>query len=252
MSYPLVKYVLMAAVRDRLILTMIIMLVLGSSLAIFLGSSAVIEKDQFSVIFTAAGLRFVSVLGLVLFVVFFVRRSFEGKDIEFLLSRPVHRLDVIFSQAISFSLLAILISLFVGLALFTVSPHLFGEGHILWVFSIMIENILMVNTAMFFAMYISSAATASLATFGVYVLGRLMGQLLGITDSSLVDSNGIYAMALQLVSVITPRLDLMGQSSWLIYGVDEGVGFLTVFFQGIVFTALVLGAASWDFIKRQF
>ena len=101
MSLPLVKYVLTGAIRDRLVVAMVIALILSSSLAIFLGSSAVIEKDQFSIVFAAAGLRFISILGLVLFVVFFIRRSFEAKDIEFMLSRPIGRLVFIFSHALS-------------------------------------------------------------------------------------------------------------------------------------------------------
>lgn len=253
MSVHLVKYVLMAAIRDRLILSLIVMLLIGSSLALFLGNAAVIERDQFTVIFAASGLRFISVFGLVLFVVFFIRRSFDGKDIEFLLSRPIGRLRIIFSYAFSFSLLAIFMGLTVGGAVCAVAPHLFSDGHILWIASIIIENIIMVNAALFFSMYISSSATAALVTSGFYVLARMMGQLLGITDSALVDSTGIYAMALQMVSVIMPRLDLMGQSSWLIYGAENSViGLTYIIGQGVIFSALVLLAASLDFIRRQF
>ncbi len=252
MSYPLVKYVLLAAKRDKLIISLFLMLFLGSSLSIFLGSSAVIEKEQFALIFTASGLRFISVLGLVLFVVFFVRRSFESKDIEFLLSRPVSRIKIIFSYAFAFSLLALLISAGVGFCIYAVAPHLFSMGHIAWIFSVMMENIIMVNTALFFAMYISSSATATMATLGVYVLGRMMGQFLGIIDSPLVDSEGPYAMALQLVSIITPRLDLLGQTSWLLYGLENKVNLIYAFIQGSVFSLLVLLGASLDFVRRQF
>lgn len=253
MSFPLVKYVLMAAIRDRLILSMLVIFFLGSSLALFLGDAAVIEKDQFTVIFAASGLRLTSIFGLVLFVVFFIRRSFEGKDIEFLLSRPVGRLKIIISYAFSFSLLAVVMGASVGLCVYAVAPHLFAQGHVLWILSIIVEGIVMVNVALFFAMYISSSASAAMVTSGFYILARMMGQLLGITDSSLVDSGGIYSMALQFVSVIIPRLDLMGQSSWLIYGVQSSeIGVVYIIGQGIVFTSLVLAAASLDFIRRQF
>ena len=252
MSFPLVKYVLIAALRDKLILSLAIVLLVGASLATFLGSSAIIEKDQFTVVFAGAGLRFVSIFALILFVVFFVRRSFESKDIEYLLSRPIGRLKIIYSYAFAFSILSFLIGLGVGLVIYTLSPHLFGHGHVIWIVSIIVEAIIMVNVALFFAMYISSAASGCMATLSVYVLGRLMGQLLGIADSSLVDSEGIYAMALQLVSFITPRLDLLGQTSWLIYGYDGSYGIIEAVIQGGVFSALVLLAASLDFTRRQF
>lgn len=252
MSAPLIKYVLKAALRDRLVLSLVILLLVGGSLATFLGSSAIIEKDQFTVVFAAGGLRIISILGLVLFVVFFVRRSFESKDIEYLLSRPLSRLAILYSYAFAFCILAVMIQIAVGLAVYSVSPHLFSYGHILWCVSVMIESIIMVNVALFFAMYISSSANACMATLSVYVLGRLMGQLLGISDSTLVDNTGIYAMALQLVSMITPRLDLLGQTSWLIYGADGAYGIDDALIQGAVFSALVLVAASLDFVRRQF
>ncbi len=252
MSLPLVKYVLMAALRDKLVISMLISLAVGASISLFLGSAAIIEKDAFSLIFAASALRIISVFGLVLFIVFFVRRSFESKDIEFLLSRPVGRVSIIFSYAFAFLILAILVSLAVGGVLFAVAPHIFGLNHMYWLVTVAVEAIIMVNVAFFFSMQISSAASASMLTVAFYVLGRMMGQLLGIVDSDLVDGAGLFAMALQLVSVITPRLDLLGQSSWLIYGVSDFSTVIYAVVQGAVFSFLILCAASLDFVRRQF
>lgn len=251
-SLPLIRYVLIAAIRDRMLLAFLLMIVVGCSLSVFLGSAAVIEKDRFSVVFAAGGLRIASVLSLVLFVIFFVRRSFDGKDIEFLLSRPIGRVQFILSLSCGFSLQAIVISLAVGAAIFAVCPHLIAGGHYLWVASLVIENIIMANTAFFFAMYISSAATASMATAGFYILSRMIGQILGIVDSSLIDSIGPASVAMQLVSVFVPRLDLMAQTSWLLYGFDGAIGFMTVAIQGAVFSFLVICATLLDFTRRQF
>lgn len=252
MSFPLIRYVLIAAIRDKMLLAFLLMILVGCSLAVFLGSAAVIEKDRFAVVFAAGGLRIASVMALVLFVIFFVRRSFDGKDIEFLLSRPIGRIQFILSLACGFSIQAILLSLAVGAAVFAIGPHLIGTGHYLWVSSLIIENIIMVNTALFFAMYISSAATAAMATAAFYILARMMGQILGIVDSSLVDSYGAASMAMQMVSALMPRLDLMGQTSWLLYGYEGQVGFLTIALQGCVFCFLVLSATLLDFTRRQF
>ncbi len=252
MSFPLVRYVLMGAVRDKLVVSLLVLLALGCSLAVFVGSAAVIEKDRFALVFAAGGLRMAGVLGLVLFVVFFVRRSFDGKDVEFLLSRPISRPAFLYSYALAFSILALVLSLGIGLCLFAVGPHLFGAGHVLWIASIAAENIIMVNTALFFSFYMSSATSAAMSTLAFYVLARMMGQLLGIVDSSLIVDTGPMAMAVQFVSVVTPRLDLLGQTSWLIYGVGEGIGLGFVFLQGLLFCALVTLAGLLDLLKRQF
>jgi hypothetical protein len=254
MSWSLVKYVLTAALRDRLIVSLIVVLLLGASLSVFLGSGAITEKDRFALVFAGGGLRLAGVLGLVLFVVFLIRRSFESKDVEFLLSRPVGRIEFLLSYAAAFSLLGILLGAAQGLCIYIIAPHLFAQSHVLWIVSIMMENIIMANTALFFAMILSSAATAAMATFGLYVLSRLMGQILGIIDAprrTHLDLEWLeYIM--QVISAVTPRLDLLGQTSWLMYGPGDGVGFGFVLAQGAVFTALVVIAALIDLVRRQF
>ncbi len=160
---------------------------------------------------------------------------------------------MILSYFIAFSILCIFISFAVGLCVYVVSPHLFSYAHLVWIFSVAVENIIMVSVSLFFSMYISSAASAAMVTLGFYALARMMGQLIGIIDSPMVDSGGGLAMALQLVSVVTPRLDLLGQSSWLLYGLShDGFGLLQILLQGIVFCALVLCAACYDFSRRAF
>ena len=42
-SFPLVKYVLMGALRDKLVISLLVLLAIGSSLAVFMGSSAAEE-----------------------------------------------------------------------------------------------------------------------------------------------------------------------------------------------------------------
>lgn len=253
MSWPLVKYVLTAALRDRLLLSLLVLLLVGVSLAIFMGSGAVVEKSRFALVFAAGGLRLAGIMGLVLFAVFHVRRSFESKDVDFLLSRPVSRVQFLLSFAAAFILLGAFLGIGVGAALFILGPQHLNPGYPLWVASIIAENIIMVSTALFFAMILSSAATATMVTLAFYILGRMMGQILGIIDhpSSSMHSE-ILAFVMQVVSAVTPRFDLMGQTSWLVYGPGESIAYGFVFLQGLVFTILILLASLVDLLRRQF
>ncbi len=253
-SLPLVRYVLMAALRDRLLLSLILLTLVGAALSIFLGSSALIEYEQFGMVFAAGGLRFAGVAGLVLFIVFHMRRSFDSKDVEFLLSRPISRNAFIFSHALAFSILALVVAAAVSVAVLAVNPGGVGAGHLLWIFSFMIELIIMASAALFFSMVVTSAAGSALAVFGLYLLARLMGQLIGIA------SIGLGGMALpflqgimNVIAMVVPRLDLMGQTTWLVYpdmAGDVGFGFLLV--QGVFYTALLVCAALVDLRRRQF
>ncbi len=253
MSLSLVQYVLKAAIRDKLIWSMLILIILVCSMSIFMASSAITEQDQFLAVYASGSLRILTVLGLVVFVAFFVRRSFESKDVEFLLSRPISRAKLILSYALAFITLALTVSLASGLALYIMSPSLDIPSLTLWTASIIIETIIMVNMSFFFSMVISSAATAVMAVLAFYVLARMMGQILGILESGMAGSvaQGME-VAMKMVSSVTPRLDLMGQTSWLVYGPDPDVNLTLVAIQGGVFLFLVLTAALLDLVLRQF
>lgn len=253
MSLALVQYVLKAAIRDKLILAMLVLIALTTSMSIFMASSAITEQDQFLAVYASGSLRILSVLGLVVFTAFFVRRSFDSKDVEFLLSRPLSRIEFVFSHAFGLSLLALLMSFASGLALYAISPKLPLESLTLWTASIAVEAIIMVNMTFFFAMVISSAATAVLGILAFYVLARMMGQILGILEAGIVGSVGDgMEIVMNMVSSVTPRLDLMGQTSWLVYGPDPDVNIAFVAIQGAIFLCLVLIAALLDLVLRQF
>jgi hypothetical protein len=252
MSRPLVLYVLTAALRDRLVMAMIITLVVGTSLAVFLGSAAIAEKQQFAMVFAGAGLRLAGVLGLVLFTVFFIRRSFDARDVDFILSRPVSRVEFLLSYAAGLSLLALGMAAAQTLCLYIIGGNLFGPSHISWAVSLAFENIVMVNAALFFSMILSSAATAATATAGFYILARLMGQLLGIIDSTGKPAfiYNLMEYILQAISAVMPRLDLMAQTSWLIY--SQTVEISSILLQAAIFTILIITAALIDLVRRQF
>ncbi len=271
-SGPLVSYVLTAAFRDKLVITLILMILLGSSMAVFLGSASMTEQQTFSVVFGSGGLRFLGVLGLVLFISFYVRRAFDNKEVEFLLSRPISKTKYLISHAFAFIVLSAIVAAAVILAVFVLGkPDMYGL--FVWGWSILIEFMLISCLALFFSMVLSSAAGSALACLGFYALARMVGTLLGIAD---VPGDGfimsILGSFLEFISIIIPRLDLMGQTSWLVYGVDgmssveyskntgdfiiDAVASLGlpifVFLQGFVFITLTIICANFDLIRRQF
>lgn len=255
MNSHLIQYVLLGAIRDRLVLSILILMAMGASLSIFLGSSAIIEKDQFTVVFASGGLRVANVVGLILFIVFFIRKSFETKDIEFLLSRPIGRLTLVGSYFTAFTLIAIVLGLLTGALVSAISPNMITNGHILWTLSICAENIIMVSVAFFFSMVLTSAASAAMAVLGFYILCRMMGQILGITGVTQIStdkSSEIMEYIVETISIFLPRLDLMGQTSWLVYGADGTIGAGFILMQSAIFSTLIIGACMFDLSRRQF
>ncbi len=271
-SKPLVRYVLTAAMRDRLMVTLALMILMAAALAVFMGSASVTEGASFALVFGSGSLRFLGVIGLVLFCCFYIRRAFENKEVEFLLSRPISRLSFLVSHALAFSFLAFLIA-----AMITVVVGVIGRpdmaGLLIWGASLAAEFAMMAVAALFFSMVLSSAAGSALATLGLYALSRTTGTLLGVLSQG--PANWFYAIIgsmMKLISMVTPRLDMMGQTTWLVYGVQGSAGlqfmphagayahwmmvhmgvtgFIVV--QGGIFVALLLAASAFDFTRRQF
>lgn len=253
LSWQLITHALKAAIRDKMILTLIVALAVTCSLSVFMGSVAVIEQDQFSIVFAASGIRFAVVFGLILFVVFYIRRSFDAKDVEFLLCRPLTRIQFLLSYSLAFIILALIMTVAQGLCVYVLGGQSFGEGHFLWLASIAAENIIMVGTALFFSMILSSAATASMACLGFYALTRMMGQILGVIDAGVpFPGSTLLSYLMQAISIVMPRLDLMGQTSWLVYGVGDKVDLSFVFLQAVIFSIFIFLASAIDLVRRQF
>ena len=60
-------------------------------------------------------------------------------------------------------------------------------------------------------------------------------------------------MAMNIVSMVVPRIDLMTQTSWLIYpDAPNEIGYAFVLIQGVVYCALLITAALVDLRRRQF
>ncbi len=253
MIWPLYRYILMAAWRDRFFLAVAGLLVLTICLAIFFGSTAITEQDQFARSFAAFGLRLFGVVALALFIVSYLRRAFESRDIDYLLSRPIGRVRFVLTLSASFSTLALLAALLLGgttVALETGGLH---AGLWLWWAGIAAEFVIVANVSMFFALVLPSATSCMSVVCAFYLLSRLIGEILGILQKGV---EGVLRLILskimELISIFIPRFDLLGQTKWILYGVPESVPVILLFGQCAAFLFLVVAAAAIDMNRRQF
>ena len=258
LSRPLVNYILLSAIRDKIVISILLIIALSLSISVYLGSAALTEKEKFVAVYSAGGIRVAAVIGLILFITFYIRRSFESRDIDFLLSRPISRLSFVFSHVAAFGLIAIGFCLVCSAALYPFVGGIEGNSFGLWSLSLLIEFLIMALAAMFFAMVISSAAASALITLGFYTLSRLIGQLVNIVASNKVGSveaDGGFAVMgnlMQAISLFIPRLDLMAQTSRLIYGAEGVVGFSFVLYHGVIFAGFIISATIIDLLKKEF
>ena len=253
MIWPLFRYIVLAALRDRFVYGLIGIVAIIGSLSVFFGSSAIVEQDNFTRSFAAFGFRLFGVAALVMFVVTYLRRCFENRDIDFLLSRPVGRTRFVMTHAAAFSVIAIFASLILGGTSVYFESGKIDAGVMLWWLSLTIEFLIMANVAMFFAFVMTSSTACLLVVFAFYLLCRLIGDLLGILDRKIDDGmSEIMTRAMEFISMFIPRLDLMAQSKWLLYGAPSDISFPFIFGQGAVFLTLIIAATAIDMRRRQF
>ena len=249
----LVAYIMATALRDRLFLAFLVLTALAAGIGMFIGGAAVVEKRELSVVYVATATRLIMVIGLVLFVCFYLRRSFESFEVELMLSRPLSRTAFVLAHVISFIVLSLVATIIAAFVVGAVAQPTM-EALLRWSVSLWLECSIMMLTAMFFSLALPSAVANVMACFGFYVLSRMIGLLTGIAKSGGGDSLALDVVkrSMEAISIVIPRLDLFGQTSWLIYGVGGEIGFSVIALQALVYAPLIVAAAVFDMKRWQF
>lgn len=254
----ILKYILLSGTRDKLYLGLFISLVLTFSLSIFLGSTALVEEQQMTTAYISGLSRGVLVVGTILFVCLNVNRSFENKEVEFILSKAISREQFILSYLMSFFIAIMLILIPLVLAIFFVTTA-DKFGLLIWSLSLFSELMIMISFSLLASLILKNSFSSIMAAVGFYLISRLMGMFvmainlpenLSVTDLSF--SAHSFSIVLKILSAIFPRLDLFGQSEWLNYGVSNFDNLQIILLQSLVYIPLMIFMSFHDFKKKQF
>ena len=251
----ILKYILLTAARDWLFIGLFAAVIAASGISFFLGSNALSEQSQMQIVFIAGSTRLILAIGIILFICFHIRRSFENREIDFIISRPISRTTFLFAYFISFTVLSLLLLLPIASLLFILfRPDIMGL--LAWSLSIFCELILISTFAILASLILKSAVSAVLACFSFYIISRIMGYAVStiIIPAKLNNINMNIALEtfLKLLSSLFPRLDLFGQSKWLIYSdvQIETISFIVA--QSAIYITFILLMSIFDFKRKQF
>ena len=249
------RYLVLTALRDRVFGTLALLLLLVALFGAFIGDGALVEEPAARLSFAGAAVRVIFVLGILLFVCFHVRCTYESREIDMMLSRPVSRAGFVLAYYGGFAGLSLLLVPLAALAL-SVAGRAPLDGLLLWVWSLALEGLIVVAIGLFFALLMSSATAAAMAAIGFYIFGRLVGSVLGVLTGAWLNVETPFARAtgfiFKLVSTVMPRLDLFGQSSWLVYGASGNLLDWAATLQTLIYVPLLLAMAIHDFERKQF
>lgn len=253
-AWPLVRYIAKAVVRDRLIMVMLGLMLMAGVLSIVLSGATLMEQRQFSMASLASSIRLVAVIGMVVFISFFQRRAHDYREIDYLLATPLGRYRYLFSIAFAFILLSLFLAVVMGMVVMLLQRQV-NEALLYWMASSFVELSLTVTFTLFLSMRLRSATVCAMLSLAFYTLARLLGAVLGVIDSPILEDMKyveFFKQAVNFIAVFIPRFDLLAQSQWLIYGQVEGVTPLLLAGQWTAFTALFLACAAFDLRRNQF
>lgn len=249
------KYILLTAIRDRLYIGLLVVLIGAFGISTLLGSTSLVEQAQTSIVYISGSSRMIFAIGIILFTCFYIRRSFDNKEVEFILSKSISRHNFILAYILGFTLVASFIFIPITTILLISKVNIIGLQF--WLLTIFAEILILISFALLSSLILKNVVSSILATLGFYILARMMAFFvltIEIPHSS-VDFNSWQAVMkslLKLLSFIFPRLDLFAQSDWLIYGVKNSKEVIASIIQSAIYIPLLIFMSFFDFNKKQF
>ncbi|MBP7710026.1 MAG: hypothetical protein KA100_03035 [Rickettsiales bacterium] len=250
----ILKYILLAGIRDRLYIGLFVTLAASFSLSIFLGSTSFVEAQQTTAAYIAGSSRAILAIGMILFVCLSVARAFENKEVEFIISKSISREQFILSYVIGFFVAAFLIFIpLVTAILIVTKANKFGL--LIWSATLLSELMIIISFSLLASLILKNSFSAIMASFGFYIISRLMGVFvlaINLPQDIAQAKNQALGVSLKFLSALFPRLDLFTQSDWLSYGVSDSSNLKIILIQSLIYIPLMIFMAFHDFKKKQF
>lgn len=251
----ILKYILLSAVRDWLFIGLFLAIISAFAISNLIGYTAITEQLSMQLITFAGTSKLILVCGMIIFICFHINKSFENKEISFMLSKSISREKFIFSYWLGFNIIAFIFILQIALIILIFNKFNF-LGYAQWLLSISFEIMIISTFSILASFILNSAVFAVFLSAGFYLISKLMGFFINMMFLS--STNKIYSIFLDIVqsllrfiSSIIPRLDLFGQTKWLIYGPDMNV-LKIILIQSIIYIPIIFIMAFYDFRRKQF
>lgn len=250
-----IQYILLTAIRDRLFFGLFFGVIFATFIAATIGDTAMLEPQQMTLSLSAASMRVILMVGLVVFVCFHLRAAFQTREIDVLLSRPISRANLVISYWLGFACVATILVIPSCLLLYLIGLLHF-KGFLIWSASLLLEAWLIVALSLFAGFTLRSAVSAVLTSLGFYVLSRMIGFFVATAQSGMtVGKNmwvNLFRQIMEYLPIAIPRLDFFAKTEWLIYGAKNLTECYLFAAQAAVFIPLLIAAAVIDFKRRQF
>jgi hypothetical protein len=253
----ILKYIVLTALRDWFFTALMLGVFGIFGISTLLGFVAQTEQIQMQLSVFAGTSRLLLAIGMIVFICFYIARSFENKEISFILSKDISREKFVAAYCMGFNIVAQMLLVPVLLLLLVFFHNVNLLGMLQWFLSVSLELAIITGFCIAISLIVKSPVFSVLATFGFYILSRMMGfffELAYLSPSGNKFLNFLISVSnfiFKVVSGLVPRLDVFGQTSWLLYGWDVKL-FPLILLQSMIYIPLLFFIAFYDFRKKQF
>jgi ABC-type transport system involved in multi-copper enzyme maturation permease subunit len=247
------RYTLLEALRTRLPLLVLVVLLALLAASFFVESIAVTEGARFQTGFYAAGARLAAVFIVGIYVIVSITREFNDKGIDVALALDLPRSHYILGKLAGFAALAALVAIVVSLPLTWLSAP---QAALQWAASLGVELAIVVALALFCIVTFGQITPAASFVLAFYLLARALTAIRLISANPIAGdetfSHEAMRFMIETLALVMPALDAWTQTAWLVNGHAPWIVMLQLVGQGALYIVLLASATMFDFHRKNF
>jgi len=249
----IVWYTVLEAIRGKLFWLVAGITLFCLMLGFFIAELAITESAMAQGSICAALLRLSAVFMVALFAINTVSQDLQEQRIDILLALRLTRAEYGFGKFFAFCLIAwmIAVCMSVSLLFFVPTDQVLG-----WGISLALELCIVVAFSLFCAISLKPMAVAIVMVMGFYVLARSINAIQLMVNTPILNNtsftNEIMRLLVDAVQMVLPNLDHFTRTEWLIYGIGDGLSFVNILLQTVIYCGLLMSAALFDLYRKEF
>lgn len=252
-SVVISKFTIIEAIRNRLLMLLLLVLVISFVMIEFVGDLAITEHRVTQAAILAAFLRICAVVVVSLFVVSSSVRELQDKTLEMILAMPIRRSEYYFGKLLGYIAVALMVSVLFGALMMMYAP---AESAMIWASSLFFELVLVVAISLVMLFTFSQIPAALAGVFIIYITARAITSIYLMANNPIWQHNGagqaFMSGFIEVLSWLLPDLHRFTQTSWLTTGLTEWSLLLPILGQTMIFLGLLSSIALFDFYRKNF
>lgn len=247
----LAQYSLYEGWRGHVFLTSVLLVLICAALAEFSGLLVLTDTWQTRVAIYAFTARISLVSVIAIYVINSLIRDRIDKQTEWHLSIDSPRYAYLYGRVTGFLVTGLLMAIVTG-----IYPLLYAQNMdvLLWLSSLYAEIAVVIMLAVFIAVTFNNSVLGFITAGAFYILARNIGNFILISQSPVLEGENetvnIASRIIETVHYVIPDFWQYADSRWLLYGDGSLAGLSAILVEALIFSLLLLFAASIDLYRK--